>query len=322
MARLTLPGLSLPGITPDQPGQSKLAKWGPTIAMVVLVAIAAWLATRWFWYFWPQATPPAPPARADRGPAIAQVAETVAASQIFGASAQAPAQVSTSTLNVKLKGVFAAGNENRPAAAILNVGQKDEFVRTGNEVVPGVTLDAVFPTHVILKRSGRLERVNLEERIEGGGGVARPTVAPPRRLPPPSPNAPSLPPPQSNAPPANQAVPPPFPPVAPPAGGPTPGLAPGAPSGGAMPLQQGQSGNFGSVVPTSAGVTVQSAPPGSILASIGLQQGDVIKSVGGQAISGTADLARLYGQTSNGQTVAGEIIRGGKTMPITITVRR
>lgn len=313
MARMSLPGLVLPGLTRETPGRSRLATAGPILANVALVALAAWIVTRWAWHFYPGGqTAAPPPVQRERQVPIAAVAEQVAAAQLFGAAAQvAPAPVAISTLNVKLKGVF-AGRPNQPAVAIVNTGQQDEFVRTGNEIAPGVVLDSVHPTHVVVNRSGRLERVELEDRATGG--------TPPLRV-----GVPQRPGPQSRA-----SRPPPVP--GPQAGPLTPPV-PGAPSIPPPPPQnipgvpeniQGMStqpAGVGRVALAGGGLTVQEAPPGSMLDRFGLQPGDVIKSVNGAPVAGQADIARLYAQASAGRALQGEIVRAGKTLPITIAIK-
>lgn len=87
---------------------------------------------------------------------------TAAAAPLFGEAARPDASHTAvpSMPNVKLKGVFASGDG--PVAAIVNVGREDEFVLLNKELGPGVTLQGVYPTHIVISRNGAKERVELE----------------------------------------------------------------------------------------------------------------------------------------------------------------
>lgn len=332
MAKLALPSLaglaSQFGRKEADANEGFLMRRGPTIATIALVAIAAWLGTTWFWHFWPDGAPPAASAQARGRPSLSAAAlgETVASANVFGAGARAQAAAeAVSTLNVKLKGVF-AGRSATPGAAIVNNGQKDEFVSIGTEVLPGVVLEEVYPTHVVLRRGGQLERVNMEERIVAGG-AGRPGL-------PPRPSAPMFMPSQP-APPAGNAVtniPPASPPpgVTPNAGEvkappPAPNLPPPANAVPGVPPQLGQpqaGADLGRFGVTAAGLSIEDVPSGGMLARSGLQAGDVVKSVNGQAITSAADLARVAQLAASGQTIRGEIVRDGRVVPIRIRATR
>ncbi|MEO7404097.1 MAG: type II secretion system protein N, partial [Burkholderiales bacterium] len=274
----------------------------------------------------PRDTAAAPASTRASSPTTTVIGETIAASGLFGVNARAPTQVAqVSTLNVKLKGVFASNGKT--IGAILNNGQKDEFVTAGAEVVPGVTLEEVYPTHVVLKRGGAVERVNLEERAGTGGGIG-PRAAPPRL----GAGAPRF------NPPVVQGLPPiiPPPPPRPSFGGapPQPQQNPGAlpqtipsvpPSPPAQPVVPGFTAPPGGNASMSGftvganGITVGQVPAGSPLARVGLQAGDVVKSVNGQAMTSQADVARLAQLAGTGQPLRGEIIRAGKIVPLTVS---
>jgi general secretion pathway protein C len=334
MAKLSLPPLALLTAKPAASGETFVHRWGPFLATCAVVFAGAWLATSWFWYFYPQSGAGTAPAAAPRAPlAAGMLGEQIAAAQLFGSAPSAAGNVETvSTLNVKLKGVFAYGGK-QPSAAIFNTGQKDEFVAAGRDVLPGVRLEQVFATHVVLKRGAALERVNLEERVAGAGGGPGPGARPsfPRPLTPPGSTAPMI----------QPSVPPPPPPNVPPPAMSAPGLPPGVvppnmpspqqfipgmPPGGVPGIPGVPPG-----VPTSdagnrfglstAGITLDDVPSGSVLARIGLRSGDVIKSVNGQPISSEADVARLYQLVASGQPVSGEVLRAGKTIPISVTAK-
>ena len=100
-----------------------------------------------------------PPPAVDLEAAIA----AAAAAPVFGAAAgseSAPTPVAA-PLDIRLKGVFAGGGG--PTAAIVNTGgEEDEFVLLGRELRPGVTLESVHPTHIVVARDGGSHRVELE----------------------------------------------------------------------------------------------------------------------------------------------------------------
>lgn len=322
MARISIGG---PRSQPPAGGadsSGRLLRLGPTLANVVLIALAAWLATAWFWYFWPQDGAPqsgSGAAIARPLPSAAALGETVANAQLFGVGARTELATAeaVSTLNLKLKGVFASSG-SRLSVAILNNGQRDEFVNTGGEVMPGVVLDQVFATHVVIRRGGQLERVNLEERVAGGGALARPGPPNlPRSAPMFVPNGrpiTNLPPPSLPPGIAGDKSPPPQPNIPPPSM-----LPPGVP--GVPPPQSGgpqAAQDLGRFEVSASGLAIAAVPHDGLLARAGLQPGDVVKSVNGQPVTSAADIARLAQLAATGQTIRGEILRDGKTVPIRI----
>lgn len=290
-------------------GDGALPGWLPKLLTAAAVGLGAWLATEWFWYFsGATAMRPSAPTQLRQKINLPGTAETLAATQLFGApKAAGPVVAQVSSLNIKLKGVF-AGNPTRPAFAIVNTGTKDEYALAGKEFMPGVTLESVHATHVLVKRNGLTERVNLEERSLASAGGPRPS--PVLMTPRPAPRV--------------APEPPPQPPAAPPA--PPAGQAPGAAPGAMPQLPPGMgpqsSTHFGRIGQRADGVMVEAAPPGSVLANLGLQPGDVIRSVNGQTVSSGTDLARLYEQAASAQSISAEITRDGKTIPLQVTLRK
>lgn len=123
----------------------------------------------------------------------AAIAEAAAA-PVFGEAAgseSVPTPVAA-TLDIRLKGVFAGGGG--PMAAIVNTGrEEDEFVLLGRELQPGVRLEAVHPSHILVVREGVSHRVELEPvRSETSRlkGATHPSGKPPAHIPPESPTAP------------------------------------------------------------------------------------------------------------------------------------
>jgi general secretion pathway protein C len=162
---------------------------------------------------------------------------------------------------------------------------------------------------VVLRRNGALERVNLEERPRLASApvpqdsprrtrsrsVAAPEPAPRGTAPRPG---------------ARFQRPEPYAPVGdvptePPSPAPAPAVAPPAPSGAA-----------------GKGLVVGAVPPGSLLERIGLQPGDVIRSVNGEAVATEADVARIVQSRAPQGPLTAEVQRGGMTLPINLTTGR
>jgi general secretion pathway protein C len=294
-----------------------LARIAPTLATLVLLVLGGFVAARWVAYFAAPSESAAPPAR--ERPQLGAAAQTLAGAHLFGIAA---AGETVSNLNIKLRGVFAGGG-TETGFAIVNAGGRDQATRIGGEVVPGVTLEAVHPGHVVLRRAGALERVNLEERVSGKG----PSASLPRyaQATPPAPTSPSAPPtgaappaPQSSTPGARFRRPEPYAPVGDvptepaspgPASAPAPAPKPPAP----RPLQGAASNGL------SQGLVIQDVPPGSMLERLGLQPGDVVRSVNGEAVTSEADVARVLQQRGMQGSFTAEVQRGGMTVPIAVS---
>jgi general secretion pathway protein C len=258
----------------------------PTAALLASLVAAGWLAGRWVLYFMAPAETPQPPAR--ERVRLGEVAQGLANAHLFGMAATPAGSEAVSNLNIKLRGVLggAAG------LAILNTGDRDQTARVGGEIVPGVVLEAVHAGHVVLRRNGVLERVNLEERRSIAAAPAQPRRARSR-----SAAAPSATPPLPGA---RSRRPEPYAPVGDQPTEPPPG-APGA---------------------AGTGLVVSAIPPGSLLERIGLQPGDVIRSVSGDAVASEADVARIVQRRGLEGAITVEVQRGGITVPLTVKMQR
>lgn len=134
----------------------------PMLSLFLLLALAA-LAAHWTWRFAaPQPPLPAAGARAEAN--LAAALQTLREARLFGVAADGGAGTAEreTALNLKLRGVFAALG-GLPALAIVNVDGQDQAVATGQEIQPGVVLDAVAPDHAILVNRGVRERLDLDE---------------------------------------------------------------------------------------------------------------------------------------------------------------
>jgi general secretion pathway protein C len=280
----------------------------PTLAVLALLVLAGWLAARWVLYF---AAPVEAPAVSGRERVqLGVAAQALSDAHLFGVAPAGAGGEAVSNLNIKLKGVFAS-RADAPSMAIINTGDRDETARVGGEIVPGVVLEAVHPRHVMLRRNGALERVNLEEPQRAAAAPV-PRAAPRRaQALTQAPQTPLQGPARSPA--ARFQRPEPYAPVGDVPTEPTPVAAP-APPPAPVPAP--------GVPGASQGLVIQSVPPGSLLERFGLLPGDVVRSVNGEAVRSEADVARiLQGRGLQGPFTA-EVERGGATVPISVNAQR
>lgn len=141
---------------------ARLQQHAVAMLAIALAVALCWLLARWTWVFLAPAVPLASVAK----PAVTDSIDPIIGARLFGGAGRdmpaGQAQAATS-LNLKLRGVFAAGGP-AGATAVINAGARDDAFRVGDAVLPGVLLEAVFPDHVLLRRQGALERLNLEEK--------------------------------------------------------------------------------------------------------------------------------------------------------------
>jgi general secretion pathway protein C len=258
----------------------------PALAVLVLLVLAGWLAARWLLYFLaPEETPPVPQLERVQ---LGAAAQALADAHVFGIAPAGPAREMVSNLNIKLRGVF-AGGPDAPSLAIVNTGARDETARVGGEIVPGVVLEAVHPQHVVVRRNGELERLNLEPPQRSAAAPAL-LVAPARN---PGTRFPRRDPPA-------------------PAGG---AEAQSAPAAAPAPPQAPASG-------TPQGLVIQNVAPGSLLERFGLQPGDVVRTVNGEVVTSEADVARILQSRGLQGPFTAEVQRGGVTVPISVNAQR
>jgi general secretion pathway protein C len=301
----------------------------PMLVLVSLIVLGGWLAARWVVYFAsPAETPvllPLEPLQLDA------IARAVADGHVFGIAETGGAAVTS--LNVKLKGVFATSDSG---VAILNTGGRDEPRRVGAELAPGIVLESLHARHVVLNRNGAREHVNLEERASGAAIVAsaRPGTAP--RVP-----QASVPSPLGSPPTGATPVPPmrpgpsagfqfqrpePYAPVGDVATEPQPAPQPAVgtllpqPAIGAPPPQPAVAAPPSELITSgsSQGLVIQAIPQGSMLERLGLQPGDVVRSVNGEPVTSESDVARILQQRGIQGSFSAEVQRGGITIPLAV----
>ncbi len=252
-----------------------------TAATVSLILLLAWQLAYWTWTF-------ATPAAALSAPPAAENAVDLAvAARLFGGTASSsPGAASSSGL--RLKGVVAP-TPGVAASAIFSTGTgKDVSIFIGSEVQPGVKLVEVNPDHAIVARAGVNERIDLEARKSTALSTAQPR-----------------------------------------AGGFKLNVSRASANNFSLsrkelddalrdPNQLNYLGQIG--VPAGGGVRMDAAPAGSLAQKLGLQPGDIIKKVNGQAMASPGDLARLYQQFGSLSVVQAEIQRGGSTVQLSYAI--
>ena len=253
-----------------------------TIAIVALTLVLAFQLAHWTWVF------VAPPEISKTPDADAGV-DMAAIAKLFGAPP--PASSTASTTGLRLKGVVAP-DEGPIASAIFSTGAgKDVAVFVDREISPGLKLAEVKADHVIVSRNGVNERIDLE--------AARSTAASARGP-----------------------------------GGRVQGFKMNVARSGNNnfafsrkelddalrdPNQLSYLGVIG--MPPGGGVRMEAAPAGSLANKLGLQAGDVIRKVNGQAVASSGDLARLYQTFATTNVISAEIQRGSQTLQLSYSVQ-
>ena len=89
---------------------------------------------------------------------------------------------------------------------------------------------------------------------------------------------------------------------------------------GLQPVDEDIAGSLG--LPKDRGEIVRTVQPGTPAAKAGIQQGDVILSVGGKAVTPDETVSYLVANTRVGSRIPVEIIRGGRRMTVQVTVEQ
>jgi general secretion pathway protein C len=197
--------------------------------------------------------------------------------QLFGpAVARSPAaeaSLAPTNLNITLTGVAV-----RPAggcALVIVQGQPESAFCAGEELTPGVRLDAVERDRIVILRNGAREAVPIKDFDKHAGLIA-----------------------------------PPLPPIVQP--GATGGQVVDRRQ---LQQQLGRPEFLSQalIVPNAdGGFLVRQIQPGSLYEKLGLRPGDVIRNVNGQALASMEDVMRLYQQFGSAQRVLVEVQRQGR----------
>lgn len=264
------------------------ARWASLLSGGLIVLLC-WMLAQWTWLVLTPKAKRMPVADALLSAPAA--ADAIFSSHLFGRASgesSAPESQPVTFSNLKLHGVFAAIG-SLPAFAILSVdGKPDQPVKAGAEIAPGVALAAVYPDHVEVRRKGVVERLNLETRVAGPGGVAKDSDF---RL-----NVQSR--------------------------------APGSYSFSRNELNQAlqdpkQMANLGKFVARAGwkGLIVEDAPRGSLAEKLGLQQNDVVTQLNGQPVASNEDIGRFYQQLNQTGQVKLIGLRGGKALVLNYSIQ-
>jgi len=212
------------------------------------------------------------------------------------AAAVAPQTVTAS--NLTLFGITINQATGGGSAIIAGADGVQNSVVVGQEVEPGARLVGVSFDQVLIDRAGAREVLYLDQdRAKAAADASQAQNAAPV-----TPTLPAAPP---ASPFATPAPPPPPPPGA--------SLSPAALRSGVGFAPRQANGQV-------TGVTVRPQGNGQVFAQAGLQAGDVIRSVNGQAIRSASDLARLQSQLAPGARLSLEVERGAGTTNVALTL--
>ena len=256
-----------------------------TLLLIALVLVLAYQLAWWTWRLLAPSPRPAPTST------VATV-DMSAIARLFGAAPPAGSTTAATTSGLRLKGVVAP-TPGVAASAILSTGAgRDIAVYIGREVQPGIKLSEVHARHVIITRSGARERIDLDS--------PRPSVASA------DPGRPGTDRPQFKI-----------------------NVSQSAANAFAFsrkelddalrdPSQLNFLGQIGQ--PPGGGVKMEAAPPGSLAQKLGLQPGDIIKKINGQALASPGDLARLYTQFATLTAIQAEVQRGSSVVQLSYAI--
>ncbi len=149
-------------------------------ASMLLIVACAWLLVQITWMFFPQSEDTSLPMQQKAQPLVNNQQQQnnfkkLTSANVFGVSEKAIVKGQTKApetrLNLTLKGVLAA-TPMKMASAIIAQGKngKEDIYGIGDKMQGGVTIKEIYPEHVILERSGRLETLKLQ-KISGIGGL-------------------------------------------------------------------------------------------------------------------------------------------------------
>jgi general secretion pathway protein C len=216
-------------------------------------------------------------------------AQAVTAANLFGpGSSQPAADARPTSLNLRLKGVYAAAGDFSGFAIISVDGRPDIGVIKGSEIKPGIKLNAVNADHIVIVHDGLIERVDL--------GSYKPGAAAP---------APVA---------AGQAVH-----VQALTGNKFSVSRGEFTSLLSDPRQVAMLALLGTN--PGGGILVNDAVDATLMGKLGLRQGDIIQKINGQTIAGKDDLLKFVMDSPATNEVNVEGMRGGLPLRLTYNVQ-
>ncbi len=144
----------------------------PPVITLLLVAVLAWQLAALLWVLVPLPKVAAwTPAPGFVDPAPVKTAlniDAITSAHLFGqyqasADTAAAANAPDTQLNFTLLGILAGSTEKESLALIAKEGGDEAPYSIGDDISPGVNLQAIFPDRVILARQGRLETLRLDK---------------------------------------------------------------------------------------------------------------------------------------------------------------
>jgi general secretion pathway protein C len=245
----------------------------PVAAAVAALLWLCWALAQGTWRILQPASP-----IVTRSSAEAVDLSALTRAQLFGpvASSRGPeeASLAPTNLNITLTGV--AVRPTGGCALVIVQGQPESAFCAGEELTPGVRLDAVERDRIVILRNGAREAVPLKDNDKA----------------------------------LSLGVPPPLPPIV------QPSATGGQLVDRRQLQQQLGRPEFLSqalIVPNAdGGFLVRQIQPGSLYEKLGLRPGDVIRNVNGQALTSMEDVMRLYQQFGSAQRVLVEVQRQGR----------
>ena len=217
-----------------------------------------------------------------------------------GAAVAGPVVAQTVTAsNLTLFGVTLNQATGGGSAIIAGADGIQNSVVVGGEVEPGARLVGVSFDQVLIDRGGAREVLYLDQdRAKAAADASQARNAAPTSA-------------SGSA--ASGSAASPFASPAPPAPAAGASLSPAALRAGVGFAPRQANGQV-------TGVVVRPQGDGQVFAQAGLQAGDVIRSVNGQAIRSAGDLARLQGQLAPGARLSLEVERGAGTTNVALTL--
>ena len=253
-----------------------------------LMLVLGWQLAWWTWYFISPSIKTTP-LSSESSSAVS----LALGRQLFGDAGPAIAMAtSSSPTGIRLKGVYAVDGKTL-SGAVLNLGARDQYVRQGQELSPGLTLAEVRADYVILNRAGVREKVDLD-RFENRGAkpaAAGTATATQFRL----------------------------------------NVTSSGPNNYALSRQELNSVlgdprqqvffNGRMAAASGGGIRIEEAPGGSLLEKLGIKTGDIITSINGQPVNSQGDLVRLYTQFGSLTNIRAEVRRGGAPVMLSYTIQ-
>lgn len=163
----------------ENPALNKLGSKLPRLLSILLLALCAYTAAKLVWLILTPA-PDLPHFSTQQKPVSKKQPQTDYVSQIANAhlfgiqqnqQISQPMDVPVTRLNLKLRGVFAVEDESKGVALIAGSSGPEKMYTVGKKLPGNITLSAVYPDRVILKRNGQLETLKLTE-TKGTGGTS------------------------------------------------------------------------------------------------------------------------------------------------------